>query len=84
MMLNTVRNVQQEENTILAADFSAADAAWQLGNVVLEILTSGKPLSNKEVIAALVNRLELEDDVLTLDTYRQLLEYVVYQTAGES
>ncbi|MCT4703111.1 biofilm development regulator YmgB/AriR family protein [Enterobacteriaceae bacterium H20N1] len=84
MLMNTVRNDQQEEKAILAADFSAADATWQLGNVVLEIVTSGKPPSNKEVIAALVKRLEFEDDVLTLDTYRQLLEYVVYQTAGES
>lgn len=83
MFLDPVNNYQQQENSMPAAKFSAADACWQMGSVVLEILTSGKPLSNKEVMATLINRLELEEDVLTLDTYRQLLEYVVYQTIGE-
>lgn len=84
MFLDPIRNYQQQENSMLAANFSATDASWQMGSVVLEILMSGKPLSNKEVVTTLINRLELEDNVLTLDTYRQLLEYVVYQTIGES
>ncbi|NIY47644.1 biofilm development regulator YmgB/AriR family protein [Cedecea colo] len=84
MSQEPVKNDQQQEKSMLAEKFSAADASWQMGSVVLEILIAGKPLSNKEVMATLINRLEREDDVLTLDTYRQLLEYVVYQTVGES
>jgi hypothetical protein len=59
------------------------DAPQRLGSVALEILMSGKPLSNKDVIATLIHRLEQEQDVLTTDTYRQLLEYVIYRTQGE-
>ncbi|HEY1843828.1 MAG TPA: biofilm development regulator YmgB/AriR family protein [Buttiauxella sp.] len=84
MVLDSVNHIRQQDNHIIPAEFSAADASWQMGSVVLEILMSGKTLSNKDVIATLINRLELESDVLTLDTYRQLLEYVVYQTIGES
>ncbi len=84
MLTNAKGNCQQVINNILTTDFSASDACWQMGSVALEILMSGKPLSNKDVIAALINRLELENDIMTLDTYRQLLEYVVYQTMVES
>lgn len=58
------------------------EALQRLGSVALEILMSGKPLSNKDVIATLINRLEQEHDVLASDTYRQLLGYLIYHTNG--
>lgn len=84
MVLNSDSQFQQEDSVIMTADFSATNASWLMGNIVLEIVMSGKPLSNKGVIATLIKRLERESDVLILDTYRQLLEYVVYQTIGKN
>ncbi|GEM_PF-5537518 len=83
MFLDSVKNAQRQENSVPGAEFSATDACWQMGSVALEIVMSGRPLSNKEVMAALIKRLEREDDARTQDTCRQLLEYVVYQTPGK-
>ncbi|WP_312241731.1 biofilm/acid-resistance regulator YmgB/AriR [Pantoea sp.] len=54
-----------------------------LGLVVAEILQSGTPVSNKAIILKLINRLELESDVVSLDVYRQLLELVVHRTPDD-
>jgi hypothetical protein len=84
MLLEPVGKFQKNEKGILAVEFSATDAPLHMGSVVLEILMSGKTLSNQDVIATLINRLELENDVMVLDTYRQLLEFMVYLSIAEN
>lgn len=54
-----------------------------LGSIVVEILQSGKPVTNKAIIAQLLYRLETTSDVVTLDTYRHVLEMVVHQTEDD-
>ncbi|MEZ3498170.1 biofilm/acid-resistance regulator YmgB/AriR [Pantoea sp. KPR_PJ] len=61
----------------------AASEMEMLGLIVAEILQAGMPVTNKAIIAKLINRLELESDVVTLDIYRQLLELVVHKTPDD-
>ncbi|MEL4013009.1 biofilm development regulator YmgB/AriR family protein [Dryocola clanedunensis] len=67
-------------STLSITELYASDAPQRMGSVVLEVLMSGRNLSNKDVIATLIARLENEKDILTLDTYRQLLEFVIFRT----
>ncbi|MCT4711254.1 biofilm development regulator YmgB/AriR family protein [Enterobacteriaceae bacterium H11S18] len=71
-------------NQQMPAELYASDAPQRMGSVVLELLMSGRTLTNKDVIATLIARLEREKDILTLDTYRQLLAFVIYRTGGGS
>lgn len=54
-----------------------------LGAVVAEILQTGQPVTNKAIIARLIQRLELESDVVMLDVYRHVLELVVHKTEDD-
>ncbi|AUX93035.1 biofilm/acid-resistance regulator YmgB/AriR [Mixta gaviniae] len=54
-----------------------------LGTVVAEILQAGQPINNKAIITKLIQRLELESDVVTLDIYRHVLELVVHKTEDD-
>ncbi|MBD9659312.1 MULTISPECIES: biofilm/acid-resistance regulator YmgB/AriR [Pantoea] len=53
------------------------------GQIIAEILQAGMPVSNKAIIASLINRLEMESDVIQLDIYRHLLELVVNKTPDD-
>lgn len=53
------------------------------GQIIAEILQTGTPVTNKVIIASLINRLELESDVVQLDIYRHLLELVVNKTPDD-
>ncbi|WP_455425904.1 biofilm development regulator YmgB/AriR family protein [Dryocola sp. LX212] len=70
------------DSTLSIAELYASDAPQRMGSVVLELLMSGRNLSNKDVIATLIARIENEKDILTLDTYRQLLEFVIFRTGA--
>lgn len=61
----------------------AASEMEMLGLIIAEILQAGMPVTNKAIISKLINRLELESDVVTLDIYRQLLELVVHKTPDD-
>lgn len=54
-----------------------------LGSVVIEILHSGMPVTNKAIISQLLQRLESTTNVVTLDLYRHVLEMVVHQTEDD-
>ncbi|MGD8106522.1 biofilm/acid-resistance regulator YmgB/AriR [Pantoea sp. FN0302] len=54
-----------------------------LGAVVAEILQAGQPVTNKAIISRLIQRLELESDVVMLDVYRRVLELVVNKTEDD-
>ncbi|WP_338561484.1 biofilm/acid-resistance regulator YmgB/AriR [Erwinia sp. E_sp_B04_7] len=54
-----------------------------LGSVIVEILHSGVPVTNKAIIAQLLKRLESTSDIVTLDLYRHVLEMVVHQTEDD-
>ncbi|MFJ5158180.1 biofilm/acid-resistance regulator YmgB/AriR [Pantoea sp. NPDC088449] len=53
------------------------------GQIIAEILQAGTPVSNKAIISSLINRLEMESDVIQLDIYRLLLELVVNKTPDD-
>ncbi len=53
------------------------------GQIIAEILQAGMPVSNKAIISSLINRLEMESDVIQLDIYRHLLELVVNKTPDD-
>lgn len=88
-MVKTKFGAATKEEDVVSDSFLKTTGLWnteapqRLGSVVLEILVSGKTMTNKNVIATLMTRLENEKDILTSDTYRQLLEYVIYRTSGE-
>ncbi len=54
-----------------------------LGSVVVEILHSGAPVTNKAIISRLLQRLETSSDVVSLDIHRHALELVVHQTEDD-
>ena len=54
-----------------------------LGSVVVEILHSGLPVTNKAIISRLLQRLETARDVISLDVHRHALELVVHQTEDD-
>lgn len=54
-----------------------------LGSVVVEILQSGMPVTNKALITRLLQRLEGTSDVVSLDVHRAVLEMVVHQTEDD-
>ncbi|WP_158783386.1 biofilm development regulator YmgB/AriR family protein [Pantoea sp. BAV 3049] len=54
-----------------------------LGSVVVEILQSGMPVTNKALIARLLQRMEGTSDVISLDVHRSVLEMVVHQTEDD-
>ncbi|MEH2920877.1 biofilm/acid-resistance regulator YmgB/AriR [Samsonia erythrinae] len=54
-----------------------------LGNVVEEIIRSGDSVSNKAIIAKLVNKIETETNAVFQERYRSLLEFVVFKTQDD-
>ncbi|QHM70570.1 biofilm/acid-resistance regulator YmgB/AriR [Mixta intestinalis] len=54
-----------------------------LGTVVAEVLQMGLPITNKAIITRLIQRMELESDVVMLDIYRYVLEMVVHKTEDD-
>ena len=62
---------------------SAVSEGEVLGAVVAEILQAGQPVTNKAIIARLIQHLEQESDVVMLDVYRHVLELVVHKTADD-
>ncbi|MGE9551932.1 biofilm development regulator YmgB/AriR family protein [Erwinia amylovora] len=54
-----------------------------LGSVVVEILQSGMPVTNKALITRLLQRLENTSNVVSLDVHRAVLERVVHQTEDD-
>ncbi|CAK6494210.1 hypothetical protein PANNVG_02183 [Pantoea sp. Nvir] len=73
---------QMGDNINAAADKGASEMEM-LGLAIAEILQAGKPVTNKAIIAKLIQRLELESDAATLEIYRQLLELVVHKTPDD-
>lgn len=73
---------QMGDNINAAADKGASEMEM-LGLAIAEILQAGKPVTNKAIIAKLIQRLELESDAGTLEIYRQLLELVVHKTPDD-
>lgn len=74
---------KQMGNNINAAADKGASEMEMLGLAIAEILQVGKPVTNKAIIAKLIQRLELESDAATLEIYRQLLELVVHKTPDD-
>nr|WP_244316950.1 biofilm/acid-resistance regulator YmgB/AriR [Mixta theicola] len=66
-----------------AQDNSAVSEMEMLGTVVVEVLQMGRPVTNKAIIARLLQRLERESDVVMLDIYRHVLELVVHKTEDD-
>lgn len=66
-----------------AQETAAINEMEILGPVVAEILQAGQPITNKAIIARLIQRLELESDVVMLDIYRHVLELVVHKTEDD-
>ncbi|MCR1567687.1 MAG: biofilm/acid-resistance regulator YmgB/AriR [Mixta calida] len=66
-----------------AQETAAINEMEILGTVVAEILQAGQPITNKAIIARLIQRLELESDVVMLDIYRHVLELVVHKTEDD-
>ncbi|UQY45643.1 biofilm development regulator YmgB/AriR family protein [Erwinia sp. PK3-005] len=64
-------------------DKGAVNEGEVLGAVVAEILQAGQPVTNKAIISRLIQRLELESDVVMLDVYRHVLEMVVNKTEDD-
>lgn len=54
-----------------------------LGNIVDEIIQSGHSVSNKAIIAKLINKIETEANTAFQEKYRTLLELVVYKTQDD-
>ncbi|EAV3131562.1 histidine kinase, partial [Salmonella enterica] len=48
-----------------------------------ELLQSQQHVSNKDIIAKLIEKLETEKDVVQLDIYRNALEAVLFQTPDD-
>jgi len=66
-----------------AQETAAINEMEILSTVVAEILQAGQPITNKAIIARLIQRLELESDVVMLDIYRHVLELVVHKTEDD-
>ncbi|GKW24128.1 biofilm/acid-resistance regulator YmgB/AriR [Pectobacterium polonicum] len=66
----------------LGLDSQASDMEI-LGNIVEEIIQSGHSVSNKAIIAKLVNKIEKEANIAFQEKYRALLELVVYKTQDD-
>ncbi len=66
-----------------AQETAAINEMEILGTVVAEILQASQPITNKAIIARLIQRLELESDVVMLDIYRHVLELVVHKTEDD-
>lgn len=62
---------------------SLADESALLGQVINSILASNQHLTNKAIIAKLINILELTDDVVTADIVRKTLEIVLDHTVDD-
>jgi len=83
-MQNAVSQTDKEIGDYFnAAASKGASEMEMFGLVIAEILQAGRPVTNKAIIAKLINRLELESDAATLDIYRQLLELVVHKTPDD-
>lgn len=54
-----------------------------LGSVVIELLQSGKTVTNKAIITQILLRMESTRDVVALDGLRHVLETVVHQTEDD-
>lgn len=54
-----------------------------LGSVVVEILHSGAPVTNKAIISRLLQRLETSSDIVSQDIHRYALELVVHRTEDD-
>ncbi len=54
-----------------------------VNEVFAELVASKSSVSNKDIIIALIERLEIEKDVVKQDIYRQALEIVVQRTPDD-
>lgn len=54
-----------------------------LGHIVGEIIQSGHSVSNKAIIAKLINKIETEANTVFQEKYRTLLELIVYKTQDD-
>lgn len=52
-------------------------------DIKIELSSSGRLVTNKAIMIKLLERLELEKDVVQLDIYRNALESVVYRTPDD-
>lgn len=54
-----------------------------VSELVDELAQARKNISNKEIISALIHKLEVENDVVKLDAYRAALEIVLEATPDD-
>ncbi|QHM75961.1 putative two-component-system connector protein AriR [Mixta theicola] len=83
MQMMTPQTDKEMADYFNAQDNSAVSEMEMLGTVVVEVLQMGRPVTNKAIIARLLQRLERESDVVMLDIYRHVLELVVHKTEDD-
>ncbi|TPW44483.1 hypothetical protein FKM52_01870 [Mixta tenebrionis] len=83
MQMMTPQTDKEMADYFNAQDNSAVSEMEMLGTVVAEVLQMGRPVTNKAIIARLLQRLERESDVVMLDIYRHVLELVVHKTEDD-
>lgn len=54
-----------------------------ISEVFAELIASKSSVSNKDIIIALIEKLETENDIVKQDIYRQALEIVVQRTPDD-
>lgn len=67
----------------LHAGFYLAEEAQILGETAYSLFSKGKQLTNKNLIAGLINALGRTDDVVQADIIRNTLEIVVAHTSDD-
>ncbi|ALV92759.1 MULTISPECIES: biofilm/acid-resistance regulator YmgB/AriR [Pantoea] len=82
-MQNTATSSEAIADYFKLAGNSDSVEMEMFGQIIAEILQCGMQVTNKTIIASLIQRLEMESDVITLDIYRHLLELVVNKTPDD-
>lgn len=77
----TLVNEQNSTGNPFSAHMLCEQRAIQ--EITYELLQSQQHVSNKDIIAKLIEKLETEKDVVQLDIYRNALEAVLFQTPDD-
>ncbi|ECG8589063.1 histidine kinase [Salmonella enterica subsp. salamae] len=81
MTTMTLANEQNSTGNPFSAHMLCEQRAIQ--EITYELLQSQQHVSNKDIIAKLIEKLETEKDVVQLDIYRNALEAVLFQTPDD-
>lgn len=83
MRNDTPQTAEEIQQHFQGFSITATSEIEILGSVVMDILRSGLPVTNKTIISRIIHRLELESNVSSLEDYRHVLELVVHQTEDD-